>query len=88
MIKATWVIFSVAALHEMAIIAIYWFLEFDPARTQLDYFVLMTHGGVAILVLIDGLVVSRIPVRLKHFGVAFLMAVIYLAWCLKKDTQV
>jgi hypothetical protein len=39
------------------------------------------HGGFCILVLVDGLMVNRIPIRLRHwFELCLLLFVVYIIW--------
>jgi hypothetical protein len=43
---------------------------------------------VCVLVLIDGLMVNRVPVRLKHFPVVFVMTLLYLIWSIIQNLVV
>ena len=48
----------------------------------MDYRITMVHGGVMILTLLDGLVINRVPVRIKHMLVTAVFGVLYLIWTL------
>jgi hypothetical protein len=86
--KATWVCFSIASVHSILVVLLFWVLEYDPSNYTLDYLTVMTHGGVCAILLIDGLVVNRVPVRLKHFSFVFLMALLYIIWNILQNTVV
>jgi hypothetical protein len=67
-VRFTWVMFEVAAHLGITISLAYWAFHFhSPASHELFYRDVSTHGGVIVVVLLDGLVVNRIPVRLGHF---------------------
>jgi hypothetical protein len=42
----------------------------------------MTHGVVALCVVLDGLIVNRTPVRIKHWFPTFAMSFLYTIWSL------
>jgi hypothetical protein len=66
--------FTVAGDTQMAVTLLYWILVHSTGLFDviiLEYRILL-HGGVCFLVLVDGLVVNRIPVPLYHWpGICF-----------------
>jgi hypothetical protein len=78
-IKMTWAMFSIAIVHQILVFFLFWFLEYD-SDYDLDYYTIMTHGGVALCVVLDGLIVNRTPVRIKHWFPTFAMSVLYTIW--------
>lgn len=78
-IKMTWTMFSIAIVHEILVMFLFWFLEYD-SDYDLDYYTIMTHGGVALCVVLDGLIVNRTPVRIKHWIPTFAMSLLYTIW--------
>ena len=79
--KVTWVLFAIAAPGEIVVAFGYWGLEWDgTAETALVYRNLMIHGVIVAIVLMDGFVLNRIPLRLSHglFLLAYLAT--YLVW--------
>jgi len=51
----------------MVIILLFWSLDYDPSKDgPMTYFMVFEHGILAFIVLIDGNIISRIPLRLKH----------------------
>jgi MFS family permease len=78
-LKFTWVLFSIAAVQGICIALLYWFFVWHPDRgIYIDN--VMTHGGCLIMVLIDGLIINRIPLRIKHMLLTTLLAALYLTW--------
>jgi hypothetical protein len=61
----TWILFEIAAHTDIAVTLLYWSSIREPGKT-IVYAECMPHGIVVMLVLIDGLVVNRIPVRVSH----------------------
>jgi hypothetical protein len=66
-VRFTWIMFVVAAHLGIVIGLAYWANHFHSPSHKLYYRDVTTHGGVGVVVLLDGLVVNRIPVRLGHF---------------------
>lgn len=79
LVRVTWGLYSTVAPLEIAISLLYW-SAIATAGEPLQYIAVMEHGGIAVLVWLDGLVVGLVPVRAKH--VLFLMVVCcsYLVW--------
>jgi hypothetical protein len=90
--RFTWALFTVAAHTGLSIALIFWnfilFVDSSRSFARADLSVclrhyqdIMTHGIVAILILIDGFVVNRIPIRLAH-GWQFVVwwYLLYMLW--------
>jgi hypothetical protein len=86
LMKSTWILFSIAAVHEMAVVLLFWTLDYDPANGPPSYNTIMVHGGVMALVMIDGLIVNRVPVRLKHTIVTMCFSLLYITWSVLQNT--
>eukprot|EP00980_Cylindrotheca_fusiformis_P014974 scaffold4099_cov98-Cylindrotheca_fusiformis.AAC.3 len=78
-LKLTWTFFSVAAVQGVAIVIVYWALLWSP-DWGVDYNNTMSHGGCWLLVMIDGLIINRIPLRIKHMLFTVLLALCYVTW--------
>mmetsp|Transcript_11532 Transcript_11532/g.13209 ORF Transcript_11532/g.13209 Transcript_11532/m.13209 type:complete len:293 (+) Transcript_11532:206-1084(+) len=81
MIKATWVLFSLAAVHGVIIVLLFWLTEYGP-DFPLTVYDIFTHGITFLCVVFDGFVVNRTPVDLKHFAVNSGFALLYITWSL------
>jgi hypothetical protein len=66
-VRFTWVMFQIAAHMGIVTSIAYWAYHFHTPKHKLKYRDVTTHGVVGLLVLLDGLVVNRIPIRLAHF---------------------
>ena len=80
--KLTWALFSVAAPGEIVVALGYWGLEWDGSASGFFYRNFMIHGVIVGIVLVDGLVINRIPVRITHYAVLVVYLSAYLAWTL------
>lgn len=78
-IEFTWVFFSVAAVQGICIAILYWGFVWIPGR-EVDINNTMTHGGCLLMVLVDGLLINRIPLRIKHNVITAFLAVLYITW--------
>jgi hypothetical protein len=77
LIKSTWALFAIAAPAEVMIAILYWILEFEGT---VGYVGLMVHGIAMVLIMIDGFILSRIPLRMKQFILFESFASIYILW--------
>ena len=78
-VRITWGLFSLAAPVELIICILYWGLDYSPGN-PVHYHLIYNHGGVALLLMVDGFLFSAFPLQLKQlvFTVAFCIA--YLTW--------
>ena len=79
LICLTWLIYSIALPSEFLVAIGYWWFEYDHARpmTNID---LYKHGIIAFLLLLDGNVLGRIPLRAKHWRGVFVYGTLYILW--------
>jgi hypothetical protein len=78
-------LYSTIAPLGLAITFLYWIGVTGNAAVgnhngPIGYVAIMEHGGLALLVLIDGLWVSHIPVRAKHLVLLLAICASYLVW--------
>jgi len=80
-VRTTWGLFSLAAPVELIICILYWGLDYSPGH-PVHYYLVMNHGGIALLLMLDGFLLSSIPLQLKQllFTIGFCIA--YLTWTL------
>lgn len=84
-IRTTWVLFELGVhLSVLASVGFFLFLFDDDIPSPLaylTYFDLSTHVGIALVVLVDGLWINRIPFRFQHyFGIILPVEVLYVVW--------
>ena len=87
-VKLAWAFFPLAATIEAVVVALYWTLDNDP-NAVISYFGYMQHGGVFVLLLLEGLVVDRVPIRIHHMRYPLILSTAYGIWsavhCLLTD---
>ena len=79
MVKLTWAFFSLASTMEAFVTLLYWYLEYQPGM-EVGYFGYMKHGGVCVIILLEGLLVNRVPMRMHHIRYPIIVATIYITW--------
>jgi hypothetical protein len=81
-ISTTWILFAVAAHAEAMIAILFWLLVYDyESEGQVTFLDIMPHGGMVIVVWVDGLMVNRIPVRWTHWwGGALPFEIAWAVW--------
>jgi hypothetical protein len=80
-ISVTWILFAIAAHAEAMIAILFWLLVYDYGGRKVEFLDVMPHGGMVVLVWIDGLVVNRIPVRWTHWwGGALAFEAVWAVW--------
>ena len=80
-VRVTWALYSIAAPAELTIILLFWALDYDRSNDgPVTYCMVFEHGILSIIVLLDGNLVGRIPLRLKHFITFQVYNLCYLAW--------
>jgi hypothetical protein len=79
-IRLEWVLFELAAHMEAMVTLLFWALLFDP-DIHIRFLPITTHGVLLVLVLIDGFLVNRIPLRWMHyFGFILPIEMLYSVW--------
>jgi hypothetical protein len=79
LVKATWVLFSTAGVHQILLVVVFWSSGlFVP--DDLNFVYIMRHGGVMVVTLVEGLLINRVPVRLQHALVTEILGIMYLLW--------
>jgi len=80
-IRLTWSLFTIAAHSELLITILYWALVYEPGNSKLDYNNFSNHGGICLLVWLNGLVIDRIPVRMRHwYSMALPFELAFVVW--------
>jgi len=87
LVKLTWLLYSVAGVLGFTITLLFWLLVYDSKN---DYMLakVMNHGGVALIVVIQGLFLDKVPMRLKHIVFSDGVAVIMATWLALQNTVV
>lgn len=80
LLRFVWVMFSVATTLQLGIVPLFWGLVYEGGPVFYQNYSM--HGIMAVLLVIDGVLVSKIPVRLRHLLFAMLTASIYSIWAM------
>lgn len=78
--KITWFLFDVAAPSQILASLGFWLFQFEHGKNLEDD--LVVHGTVLLLVLVEGLVINRVPVRVNHQWFFFGLVYTFLLWSL------
>ena len=73
---------AIAVPTEVSITILFWALEFDYAEDTVEYVSVMVHGGGMVLIIVDGFLLNRLPLRAKQFVLCELFSFVYLVWTL------
>jgi hypothetical protein len=65
--KWTWYFFNMSVHASILAGVLFWLLDFEFGETTVTLRAILPHGPTAIVGLLDGLLVNRIPVRLFHW---------------------
>ena len=77
LVRCTWGLYATTAPLEICITLLYWSAVHEGPLT---YTTVMEHGGLAVLVLLDGLVIGLVPLRAKQFVFLLTVCVFYFVW--------
>jgi len=78
--KITWALFSVTLPTEILITILYWALVFDYSEDEVVYHSVMAHGGMVPAIMIDGFLLSCLPLRMKQFILLETGAFLFVLW--------
>jgi hypothetical protein len=77
-IRMTWVLYTLTLNLGLIVTFLFWFLENDGGAVT--YVNVMQHGIFFLFVLIDGMLINRIPIRLKQLLCLEAIGGLYLIW--------
>mmetsp|Transcript_38752 Transcript_38752/g.90076 ORF Transcript_38752/g.90076 Transcript_38752/m.90076 type:complete len:304 (-) Transcript_38752:217-1128(-) len=83
--KTTWTLYAIAAPAGLSVIVLYWTLDYNPAKSTIDFRNVSIHGGVALCVLLDGAFISSVPVRASHLRFYFYYFFSYMVFNICHD---
>lgn len=75
-IKFAWLGFSVSS-YWSSVTLFYWV---NPDHDQMEFAYVSAHGITFLMLMVDGLLINRTPVRLKHILVNLALTAMYSAW--------
>ena len=78
-LQLTWLLYSIVLPAEFLVAIGYWSFEYEPGGGD-NPINLYKHGIIAFLLLWDGNVVGRIPIRIKHWKGLLIYGISYMLW--------
>ena len=84
LVRLAWAFYSLALPMNVLVVLLYWTLDYQPGQT-IHFSTISLHAGTCFLVLIDGNLLSKIPIRMKHILLVESTAVLLVIWTLIND---
>ena len=81
LLRFVWLIYSVATTLEITITLLYWELD-HQSDEPIEFANVALHGIFGIVLAIDGGIIAKVPVRIKHLFFVELVSILYLIWSL------
>jgi len=85
-IRTTWALFLISVLLQILATIMHWILVclYGPEKDLgiIDY---MKHGGVLTIIILEGFVINRIPIRFRQVNYPIAVVLLYLVWILIHD---
>ena len=81
-IRITWLMYAIGVHSTAGATLFYWVFLFDPSDPDWTFTNMSAHGGLLLLMVIDGMFVNRIPLRWQHWYAVLLVDIAYVGWTL------
>ena len=79
-VKIHWFLFNMVVHMDILVAVLWWYTVYDPDET-LTFNKVAPHSATAVVLLVEGLIVNRIPVRIHHWWLAVLpIDIAYPVW--------
>mmetsp|Transcript_9243 Transcript_9243/g.14215 ORF Transcript_9243/g.14215 Transcript_9243/m.14215 type:complete len:328 (+) Transcript_9243:51-1034(+) len=84
-----WFLYPIAVIASGVNAFVYWFFIYGNeeygALSEFDYFAIVKNGGILLLLLVEGQVLNRIPIRWSHLIWSELVLCAYIGWTFIHD---
>ena len=80
MIHVTWIVYLIVIDNGIMVTLLFWLTEYTTSYSKPTFSLVMFHGGAVVLALIDGFVINRIPICLKHYIFVLFFGILYCIW--------
>jgi len=87
LVKITWLLYSVAGVIGCCITVLFWVAVFNPDKDNDMLDKIMMHGGVVSLIILQGILLDRVPMRLKHIVFSDGVALLFTVWLILQNTM-
>ncbi|CAB9510500.1 expressed unknown protein [Seminavis robusta] len=81
-VKLFWILFEVAAHLQIFTTLMFWVIVYPQQHSDIPigYDIFGLHGVVLVAVWVDGMLLNRIPVRVKHYFAVLTVDAVYMLW--------
>lgn len=81
---AMWSTFPIAVVNSMLSVLAYWIFYAGEEGTifNTDYFVVMKYAVIPVLLVLEGQILNRIPIRFAHLIWSQIFTIVYIIWTL------
>jgi len=83
--RIMWGLYSLATPTALIVTVLYWSVVYDKGRVDVSMENLLAHGGVLLLMRIDGLIIAHIPIRMKQILYLYIVTVAFIVWTVIDD---
>ena len=74
-----WLLYTIVLPGEFIVAIGYWIFDYDPTA-KMTFINFYKHALIGLLLMFDGFVIARIPLRIKHWRSVFIYGTLYLLW--------
>ena len=78
--KIQWELGATINPVNIIVVLVYWTTKGNPSTTAINYLQIWIHGLLCCTILFDTLIISCIPIRIRHFRSVALFASVYMFW--------
>ena len=75
----TWLLYTIVLPGQFLVAFGYWSFDYTPDELM-TFINLYKHAYIGVLLLLDGLIIARIPLRVKQWKGVFIYGIVYLLW--------
>lgn len=79
-VKAAWLMYSLSVVNGFIVFVLYWATEYNPNSYTLTYWQIVAHGVIFLATFLDGFLINRTPIRMKHMFWVMLWGILFIIW--------
>mmetsp|Transcript_28270 Transcript_28270/g.41769 ORF Transcript_28270/g.41769 Transcript_28270/m.41769 type:complete len:278 (+) Transcript_28270:40-873(+) len=80
LVNSAWLMYSLGINNGLIVFIIFWATEYNPDSYVLDYWQVSAHGIFFLLTFLDGMLINRTPIRVKHVLWTQLWGLLFVIW--------
>jgi hypothetical protein len=87
-VRFTWILFSLAVLFQITAAIGFWLMTIVYSSCDIVFLDIFLHGLLLVLILFDGMILNRTPIRLKHLLITMMFGILYDIWVVLQSTVI